>query len=361
MEGSINRGDRVVYKEKLFYFQPNGTSCYLFETREAVGNQELRKHAARLSDVRLATEEDKKRYAGTLHSDEVPRVPVAVHPIVPLTEEERRVMQYMSNMTATVRLGPASDGEMRAHLIVGNTIRTLPPYAPPAKHPGMMTDEEFREAATKPRGTFIVLEGIDRAGKTTQARLLVEKLREAGIDVVAHRFPARTSAIGGLLDSYLQQTRSADAHVMHLLFAADRWEQQAAIRTDLLAGKTVVCDRYAYSGVAYSAAKGLDLEWCKAADRGELRPDLVLYLNLPPEAASLRAGYGVELYERLDFQRIITSKYALMSSDYEWAVVDARGQEELVQARIYQHVLRAMACAKDGNTLLREDLFIDAT
>jgi dTMP kinase len=363
---AIYRGSLVVYKEKLFYFQPNGTSCYLFETRESVGNQELRKHAAPRVHVRLATEEDKKRYAGTLHSHDVPRVPIAAHPIVPFTEEEKRVMQYLDSMTASIELSPASEGDMRAHLIIGNTFRVPPP---PAKHPGMMTDEEFRAAdapATKPlreatssRGAFIVLEGIDRAGKTTQARLLVDGLHAAGIDAVAYRFPARTRAIGGLLDSYLQQTRSADAHVMHLLFAADRWEQQAALRADLLTGKTVVCDRYAYSGVVYSAAKGLDLEWCKAADRGELRPDLVVYLDLPPEAASLRAGYGVELYEHVDFQRIITSKYALMSSDYEWAVVDARGQEELVQARIYEHVLRAVTRIKDGNTPLREDLFTD--
>lgn len=343
------RGSIVVYKEKLWYFQPNGTSCYLFETREAVGNQELRKHAARRSDVRLATAEDIAKY-GPLHSDNVPMISPAQHPIVPFTEEERRMMQFMSNMTASVEVAPDAEGEMRAHLVINNTFRVPPP-----------PDGEFRAATTPPRGAFIVLEGIDRAGKTTQARLLTQRLCDAGHTVAAHRFPARASTIGGLLDAYLKQTKQADAHVMHLLFAADRWEQQAAIRADLLAGKTVVCDRYAYSGVVYSVSKGLPLEWCKAADRGELRPDLVLFLDLPPEAASLRQGYGVEIYERLDFQRKIAATYSLLSAlDEDWVVVDAREHEDLVHARIYDHHARhCIERVKAENPPLHEDLFID--
>ena len=69
------------------------------------------------------------------------------------------------------------------------------------------------------------------------------------------------------------------------------------------AGSHVVCDRYAYSGVAYSAAKGLDFDWCKNADKGLLKPDLVFYLNACADEMSKREGYGEERFEKGDFQK----------------------------------------------------------
>ena len=64
----------------------------------------------------------------------------------------------------------------------------------------------------------------------------------------------------------------------------------------------LVC-RYAYSGVAFSAAKdGLTLEWCKQPDRGLPKPDLVCFLDVSPEEAEKRGGYGKERYEQADFQ-----------------------------------------------------------
>lgn len=51
----------------------------------------------------------------------------------------------------------------------------------------------------------------------------------------------------------------------------------------LKSGTSLIVDRYSYSGVAFSSAKGLDIEWCKAPEVGLLAPDLVMYLNIPPE------------------------------------------------------------------------------
>ena len=68
---------------------------------------------------------------------------------------------------------------------------------------------------------------------------------------------------------------------MHLLFSANRWEAVKTLKTRLNAGETLVCDRYAFSGVAFTAAKGtLDLEWCKNPDRGLPAPDAVIYLDV---------------------------------------------------------------------------------
>lgn len=78
-----------------------------------------------------------------------------------------------------------------------------------------------------------------------------------------------------------------------------------ALISALLAGTTLVVDRYAYSGVAYSAAKGvpgMDVEWCRAPDVGLPAPDLVVYLRVSNAVAAARAGFGEERYEKAEFQ-----------------------------------------------------------
>ena len=70
---------------------------------------------------------------------------------------------------------------------------------------------------------------------------------------------------------------------VHLLFSMNRWEMKRQLVDVLQSGQDVVCDRYAYSGVAYSVAKGLDFQWCLGADRGLVLPDLVLYFDASAE------------------------------------------------------------------------------
>ena len=155
------------------------------------------------------------------------------------------------------------------------------------------------------RGAFIVLEGIDRCGKTTQCALLVKHLLSISIAALAIRFPDRTTAVGKVINQYLQSSSTVavdgkkgavDDRAIHLLFSANRWEAIPSILETLGKGIHIVCDRYAYSGVAFSSAKaksdmdistasavramgrvgeeeGLDLEWCMAPDRGLPAPD----------------------------------------------------------------------------------------
>lgn len=68
------------------------------------------------------------------------------------------------------------------------------------------------------------------------------------------------------------------------------------INEKLDSGINVVCDRYWYSGVAYSYAKGLDFQWCVAADRGLKEPDLTLFLKADPAKLAERDGYGNERF-----------------------------------------------------------------
>lgn len=107
-------------------------------------------------------------------------------------------------------------------------------------------------------------------------------------------FPDRTTECGALINAYLTNKKEFNDETIHLLFTINRWEAMKSMEKLLCDGVTLIVDRYAYSGVAFSAAKGLDLEWCKAPEKGLLKPDLVLYLTMTAAAISKRGGFGDE-------------------------------------------------------------------
>lgn len=151
------------------------------------------------------------------------------------------------------------------------------------------------------RGAFIVLEGVDRCGKTTQCGLLLRHLVSMGVAAVAMRFPDRTTLVGQLINSYLASKDVAlDDRAIHLLFSANRWEAAPKIAKTLAAGTSIVCDRYAHSGVAFSSAKVSDppltVEWCQSPDVGLPAPDVVIFLDLSQEVAEQRGGYVIFMF-----------------------------------------------------------------
>ncbi|VVC99216.1 unnamed protein product [Leptidea sinapis] len=131
------------------------------------------------------------------------------------------------------------------------------------------------------RGALIVIEGIDRTGKTTQSKQLVESLIKRQISAEYFNFPSRNTEIGKVINNYLLSKTDLPDETIHLLFSANRWEKSKEIISKLETGITVIVDRYCYSGVAFSAAKGLDLNWCKASDMGLPKPDKVFFLTIP--------------------------------------------------------------------------------
>ncbi|OMO73413.1 Thymidylate kinase [Corchorus olitorius] len=138
-----------------------------------------------------------------------------------------------------------------------------------------------------------------------------------GHPVELWRFPDRTTSVGQMISAYLTNKSQLDDHTIHLLFSANRWEKRSMMETKLKAGTTLIVDRYSYSGVAFSSAKGLDFEWCKAPEIGLIAPDLVLYLDITPEKAAERGGYGGERYEQLEFQKKVAQRYKLLE-DSSW-------------------------------------------
>jgi dTMP kinase len=188
------------------------------------------------------------------------------------------------------------------------------------------------------RGVFIVFEGIDRSGKSTQVRLLREHLLKLNIQSKAMVFPARDTATGQKISQYLCGSREIEDKKLHELFSQNRWEFKDEICETLQSGKTLIVDRYAYSGVAYSLAKEskeLTLEWCKSLDTGLPAPDLVIFLDIPIEEAKKRVGYGKERYEKEEFQTRVAAQYKQLQEN-DWLNIDAT----MSQSQIHNVIAR---------------------
>ncbi|XP_010250824.1 PREDICTED: thymidylate kinase isoform X1 [Nelumbo nucifera] len=200
------------------------------------------------------------------------------------------------------------------------------------------------------RGALIVLEGLDRSGKTSQSTRLLSYLEQQGFSVESWRFPDRSTCVGEMISSYLANKSQLDDRTIHLLFSANRWEKRSLMEMKLRSGTTLLVDRYSYSGVAFSSAKGLDVEWCKGPEMGLLAPDLVLYLNIPPEKAAERGGYGGERYEQLEFQRKVAQHYKMLC-DATWKIIDASLPMEDVEKQLREFVMDCIATCQIGKPL----------
>jgi dTMP kinase len=138
------------------------------------------------------------------------------------------------------------------------------------------------------RGFFVVLEGIDGTGKTTQAALLAGALRERGHLVVLTREPSDGPGGKKIRDYLRGPTRHLTGEQELALFMADRREHvDAVIRPALEQGQIVISDRYYFSSAAYQGALGLDPQGILAEHEkfNAPRPDLVFFFSLAPAVA----------------------------------------------------------------------------
>ncbi|KAL9543833.1 hypothetical protein MBANPS3_007930 [Mucor bainieri] len=149
-----------------------------------------------------------------------------------------------------------------------------------------------------------------------------------------------------MIDSYLQQKSDLDDHAIHLLFSANRWEAMKTLSEKLNNGTSLVVDRYAFSGVAFSSAKGLDLEWCRNPDIGLLTPDIVLFLDLTIDEAEKRGGFGQERYEKRELQIKVRDEFTKLQDD-TWKFIDASQSKEKVQQDIWDTIEHFKQESKD--------------
>jgi dTMP kinase len=159
------------------------------------------------------------------------------------------------------------------------------------------------------RGAFIVIEGLDGSGKTTQARLLVQKLRSSH-NAVYTTEPSRGKIGSFIRECCLFEEKRLDSAAEALLFAADRIEHvRNEVVPALNKGFLVISDRYVYSSLAYQGSAGLSLEWIEAINRHALKPDLAIFIDVTPETVMQRLSRKKSVMETLEIQRKVREVY----------------------------------------------------
>lgn len=225
-------------------------------------------------------------------------------------------------------------------------------------------------------GQLIALEGIDGTGKGTQARLLVEALERRGQSVAFFSFPAyrQTFAgalIGDFLDGRLGDPKGIDSRLTATIYALDRFELRDELRRALMAGQTVVCDRYVGSNLAHQVARARPgqreavrsfIEALEFTVLGLPRADLTLYLDMPVGLAQRRVlTKAARQYtkKRLDANeadlrhlRGALAEYRHQSLAPDWRrIATTRGRRELTRDEIHAAILAAIdsALPRPGN------------
>ena len=212
------------------------------------------------------------------------------------------------------------------------------------------------------RGRFITLEGGEGAGKSTQQRRLADWLRRGGREVVETREPGGSPGAEEIRKLLVTGTAGRwDAVTEALLhFAARRDHLQQTIEPALARGSWVVCDRFADSTMAYQGyGHGLGrapVETLYALVVGSLKPDLTLVLDLPVAEGLARAGHRngrgtqqEDRYEQMDLgfhERLRAGFHDIVAREPERCLlIDARGDEDAVAARIQAAVIERLGVA----------------
>lgn len=195
------------------------------------------------------------------------------------------------------------------------------------------------------RGVLILVEGLDRAGKSTQCNFLVEGLQQKFGPTELWKFPDRETVIGQMINQYLTNSKNdLSDEAIHLLFSANRWELAGKLTSKLLAGVNVVLDRYYYSGIAFTAAKqqrGMTSDWCASPDKGLPAPDITIFLDVSESVAESRGGYGQERYEKVEFQRAVRKIFYELAEP-NWSIIIADDSVEKVSQQIWAVVTNFM-------------------
>ncbi len=204
------------------------------------------------------------------------------------------------------------------------------------------------------RGKFLVLDGPDGAGKSTQLDLLARHLSKQGADVECVRDPGGTN-VGDKIRRILLDR--ANGHIAPLcemlLFMASRAQLIAEkVRPAVEAGKVVLCDRFISATIAYQGASGVDAK--PIIEVGELAvaglwPDLTIVLDLPAEEGLARAGEG-DRHDRMEarptaYHQAVLENFLALPQCYPRpvVVVSADGEPDAVFARMLEAITQALS------------------
>ncbi len=202
------------------------------------------------------------------------------------------------------------------------------------------------------KGKFIVFEGIDGSGKSTQIELLAKSLEQMGIECIQTLEPT-FGMVGEVLHDILSGKITADPKVTASLFVADRLDHilndDDGVLKLLNEGKTVICDRYYFSSYAYQSVE-VPRDWVISANRlaaETLRPDATIFIDISAETAMDRISKnreGTELYENRERLAKVRegyfSAFELLKNEEKVYIVDGNRTVEEIAEEIKEIIVK---------------------
>jgi len=192
------------------------------------------------------------------------------------------------------------------------------------------------------RGKIIVIEGIDKAGKTTQANLLLKKLK--GKKYVKFDFPDYSTPVGIEIKQFLDGKRDYSDEVKMMLLSANRWEKKSEIESIIGKGTTIIMNRYYQSNLVYGISKGLKLKWLLALDEGLPKADLVVVIDIKTNTLVRRSRNDItDTFEQdLDLIRKVRRNYKMLANKFNWHIIDGEDTVNIVNVQVVELVRKIM-------------------
>ncbi len=182
------------------------------------------------------------------------------------------------------------------------------------------------------KGKIIVIEGTDKAGKTTQSHMLLEALKLCSKNCAILDFPDYNTPIGMEVKAFLDGNRDYPPQVKHLLFSANRWEKKKEIKNIIENGTLLIMNRYWQSNLVYGAANGIDSDWLLMLDKGLPKEDLVIALLVKPNISSKRAETQDAFESDARLATNAYKNYLKYAKRLKWKIVDgSKGKEQVHQ------------------------------
>lgn len=204
------------------------------------------------------------------------------------------------------------------------------------------------------KNLFIAFEGIDGSGKSTQVKLLADRLTQEGHKVYI-TFEPTDSAIGTMIRSILKHETNADEPTIAALFAADRLDHLLNKKNGILKmleeGYTVITDRYYFSSYAYHSVH-VPMDWVIASNAYSAnlrRPDINMYIDMDPAISMQRLEanrQNIELYETLENLKKVkanyTNAFSLLLEKEHIATVNGNSDVQTISAHIWDHIAKLL-------------------
>ena len=192
------------------------------------------------------------------------------------------------------------------------------------------------------KGKIIVIEGTDKAGKTSQSRMLAEALKVSGKVCVILDFPDYTTPIGIEIKAFLEGKRDYPPEVKHLLFSANRWEKKKEIESMLENGTIIVMNRYWQSNLVYGVANGVDINWLLRLDKGLPKEDIALVILVNPSISAKRT----EMQDAFESDSQLAAKayenYLKFAKQFRWRIIDGSKSKEQVHQEIMKIIKKEL-------------------